>query len=91
MTAGFLFVRNGGCRLLGLGLLETETAASLFPFAALLEQVDPLETLENVPLGGNLAGAFQRCVLTHFIVLSIGAYYIISWRFFQHSSWPLPL
>jgi hypothetical protein len=63
------------CRkdLLGLGLLETEAAAPFLPFSALLEEIDSLETLENVALGRDLAGTFKRCVLAHFLLfLSTG-------------------
>jgi hypothetical protein len=49
----------------GLGLLKTETPAAFLPFTALLEKVDPLETLENVALRSDFTGTFKRCVLAH--------------------------
>jgi hypothetical protein len=63
--------------LFGLGLFQTETAATFLPLAALLEEVDSLETLEDVALGCDLSGTFKRCVLAHFLLfLSTGEYYI---------------
>jgi hypothetical protein len=48
-----------------LGLLETEAAAVFLPLAALLKQVDTLETLQNVALRRDLAGTSKTAMLTH--------------------------
>jgi hypothetical protein len=48
-----------------LGLLETEAAAVFLPLAALLKQVDALETLQNVALRCDLAGTSKTAMLTH--------------------------
>ena len=40
---------------LRLGLLKTETAASFFPFAALLEKIDALKPLQDIALRSDLA------------------------------------
>ena len=48
-----------------LGLLETEAAAIFLPFAALLKQIDTLETLQNVALRRDLAGTSKTAMLTH--------------------------
>ena len=50
----------------GLGLPETQAAVAFLPLAAGLKQVYALETLENVALGCDFAGAFQAAMLTHF-------------------------
>ena len=50
---------------LGLRLLEAKAATSFLPLPTLLEEVDALEALENVPLRRNLAGTLKRCMLTH--------------------------
>ena len=69
---------------LGFGLLETKAAASFLPFPALLEEVDALETLQDVALRDDLAGTLKRCMLAHFLLfLSIAGKYIISRRRFQ--------
>ena len=49
----------------GLGLGQVHHAAALFPNAALFEQIDALETLENVALGCNGAGGTKAAVLGH--------------------------
>ena len=51
---------------LRLGLLETKTAAIFLPLAALLKQIDALETLQDVALRCNLAGTSKTAMLTHF-------------------------
>ena len=53
---------------LGFGLLETKAAASFLPFPALLEEVDALETLQDVALRDDLAGTLKRCMLAHFLL-----------------------
>ena len=50
-----------------LRLLQTEATVTLFPLAALLQQIDALKALENVPLGSNLPRTLKRCMLTHFL------------------------
>ena len=50
---------------LRLGLLKTETAAIFLPLATLLEQIDTLETLQNVALRCDLAGTSKTAMLTH--------------------------
>ncbi len=58
---------------LGLGLLKTQATATFLPLPALLEEVNALKTLENIALGGDLAGTLKRCVLAHFLLfLSTG-------------------
>lgn len=47
----------------GLGLGQVHHAATLSPLAALFEQVDALETLENVALGCNGAGGTKAAML----------------------------
>jgi hypothetical protein len=47
----------------GLGFGQAHHAAALFPHAALFEQVDPLETLENVALGCNGTGGTKAAML----------------------------
>jgi hypothetical protein len=47
----------------GLGLRQVHHAAALFPHAALLEQVDALETLEDVALGCDGAGGTEAAML----------------------------
>ena len=48
-----------------LGFGEAHYAAALFPLAAFLEQVDTLETFEDVALGCNGAGGTEAAVLGH--------------------------
>jgi hypothetical protein len=43
-------------KLHGLRLLETHSAVSLFPLAAFFENVNALESLQNVPLEADLTG-----------------------------------
>ena len=50
---------------LRLGLLKTEAAAIFLPLATLLEQIDTLETLQNVALRCDLAGTSKTAMLTH--------------------------
>jgi len=49
-----------------LRLLQPKATVALFPIAALLQQVDTLETLEDVSLGRDLARSSQTAMLTHF-------------------------
>ena len=46
-----------------LRLREVHHAAALFPYAALFEQVDALETLEDVALGCNGTGGTEAAML----------------------------
>ena len=46
-----------------LGLLETRNAVPVFPFAALAEKFNALETLEDVALYGAAAGRFVAWML----------------------------
>jgi hypothetical protein len=48
-----------------LGLGQIHHAAALFPRAALFEQVDALETLENVALGCDGTGGTEAAMLGH--------------------------
>ena len=50
LANGRFFNREKYALLFRLGLLETETAATFFPFATLLEKIDALKTLQNVAL-----------------------------------------
>jgi len=47
----------------GLGLGQVHHAAAFFPDAALFEQVDALETLEDVALGCDGAGGTEAAML----------------------------
>ena len=47
----------------GLGLGQVHHAAPLFPLAALFEQIDALETLENVALGCDGTGGTEAAML----------------------------
>jgi hypothetical protein len=47
----------------GLGLAETLDAVAGFPLAALFQEVDALETLEDVALDDNAGGALETFVL----------------------------
>jgi hypothetical protein len=49
----------------GLGLPETGHAVAGFPLAALLEQVDALEALEDVAFHDETGGALEAFVLRH--------------------------
>ena len=49
----------------GLGFGQVHHAATLFPQAALFEQVDALETLEDVALGCDCAGGTEAAMLGH--------------------------
>lgn len=58
---------HNGCGLrLRLRLLETKSAAILFPFAALLQKVYALKALQHIALGRDLAGTSKTGMLTHF-------------------------
>jgi len=48
---------------LWLGLFETNWAGSFFPLAALLEQLNTLETLKDAAFSSYAAGLFETCVL----------------------------
>lgn len=54
-------------RLFGLRLLKPEAAAAFLPLAALLQEIDPLEALENIAPGGDFTGTFKRWMLAHFL------------------------
>jgi len=49
----------------GLGLAETLDAVARFPLAALFEDVDALETLQDVALNDETVGALETFVLGH--------------------------
>jgi hypothetical protein len=49
----------------GLGLGQVHHAAAIFPQAALFEQVNALETFEDVALGCDGAGGTKAAVLGH--------------------------
>ena len=49
----------------GLGLGQIHHAAALFPSAALFEQVDALETFEDVALGCDGTGGTEAAMLGH--------------------------
>ena len=51
---------------LGLGLAQTQTAVAFLPLATGLEEVDALETLEDVALGRDLSRSLETTMLTHF-------------------------
>jgi hypothetical protein len=47
----------------GLGFAETENAITRFPLAALLEEIDALEALQDVALDHDAAGTLETFVL----------------------------
>jgi hypothetical protein len=49
----------------GLGLRQVHHAATLFPLSALFEQVNALETLQDVAFGRNGAGGTKAAMLGH--------------------------
>jgi hypothetical protein len=49
----------------GLGLRQVHHAATLFPLSALFEQINALETFQNVALGRNGAGGTKAAMLGH--------------------------
>ena len=49
----------------GLGLGQADDFAAVFPLAALFEQLDSLEALQDVALGDDGAGSFYAAVLRH--------------------------
>lgn len=49
----------------GLGLGQANDFAALFPLAAFLEQLDPLETLQDVALSDDRAGSSKTAMLGH--------------------------
>jgi len=51
--------------LFGFRLAKTQAAVAIFPLAALFQQLHALKTLQNIALGGNLAGILQTRMLTH--------------------------
>ena len=51
--------------LLGLGLADADNSVAFLPFAALLEQLDTLETLEDVSLLDKTTGGAKTWVLAH--------------------------
>src|SRR5450631_3670128 len=57
-------LRSAGLNF-GLGLRQVHHAAALFPSAALFEQVDALETFEDVALGCDGAGGTKAAMLGH--------------------------
>lgn len=62
----------------GLRLLEAQATVAFLPLSALLQEIDALETLEDVALGSDLTGTLKRCVLAHCLLfLSTGGYYTI--------------
>ncbi len=48
-----------------LGFRQTDRALAFFPLAALFEQFNPLEPLENGTLATGSTANFERCVLGH--------------------------
>jgi hypothetical protein len=50
---------------LGLGLAQALDAVARFPLAALFEQIDALETLQDVALNDDTAGTLETFVLRH--------------------------
>jgi hypothetical protein len=44
---------------------KADDLAALFPLAALFEQLDAFETLQDVPFGDNGAGSSETAVLRH--------------------------
>jgi hypothetical protein len=55
----------------GLGLGQIHYATALFPLAALFEQVDALETFEDVALGCDGAGGTEAAMLGHKRLLGV--------------------
>ena len=51
--------------LLGLGLADADDPIAFLPFAALLEQLDALETLQDVSLLDKTTGGAKTWVLAH--------------------------
>ena len=54
---------------LRLCLPETKAAAAFFPLAALLQQIDTLETLQYIALRRDLTRTSQTWMLTHLLLL----------------------
>ena len=50
---------------LRFGLGQADRAFAFFPLAALLEEFDTLETLEDRTLTAGATGYFERCVFRH--------------------------
>lgn len=59
-------------RCLGVRLCfgEADDLAAFFPLAALFEELDPLETLQNVALSDDRAGSSKTAVLRHKLEMS---------------------
>src|SRR3954454_21595907 len=57
----------------GLGLRQAEDLLAGLPLAALLEQLDPFETFQNVSFRGDGAGAFETAMLRHKLLWEIRA------------------
>jgi hypothetical protein len=55
--------KNGDGLDVGLGLAEALNAIAGFPLAALFEEVDAFETLQNVTLNNETGGALEAFVL----------------------------
>ncbi len=53
----------------GLGLRQVHHATAFFPLTALFEQIDALETFQNVALGCNGTGGTEAAMLGHKRVL----------------------
>jgi hypothetical protein len=48
-----------------LGLRQSDHLAALLPLPALLQQIDPLESLQDIAFRGDGAGAFETAMLRH--------------------------
>ena len=55
----------------GLGLAQTLHAIACFPLAALFEQINALEALQDIALDNDTAGSLEAFVLRHDFVKGI--------------------
>ena len=77
-TRAFAYLTKMEILGFGLRLLEAQATVAFLPLSALLQEVNALETLQDVALGSDLTGTLKRCVLAHCLLfLSTGAYYTI--------------
>ena len=52
----------------GLGLRQSESAISVFPFAALFHEFDTLKTFQDIPFGRKSAAAAKRTMTGHKLI-----------------------
>ena len=62
---GFTALRRSAGLNVRLGLGQVHHATAFFPLAALFQQLNPLETLQNVPFGYDSAGSSKTAMLRH--------------------------